>query len=231
MNSKIADSDNHAAFLCIDVQNDFLLGGSLAVPNGEKIIPVCNKVMEKFDIIIFSQDYHPKDHGSFASNLNVEPFSKTELAGLLQIAWPDHCIQGTKGAAFAKALHYPSFVKVVQKGKNPLVDSYGAFCDNTKDGKIDTAKMTDLHEYLQRKRVTHLYLAGLATDFCVAFTALQARELGYEVFVIEDAIAGMGLACEDAEGKKTDTIAVAIGKMKKAGVHFVHSREALASRL
>lgn len=188
-----ANPQGRSAFLGIDLQNDFLPGGSLEVPKGDRIISVFNKVIALFDEVIFSQDFHPDNHGSFAINLGVKEFSDSKLMGLPQKAWPKHCVQGTDGAKFAKELTLDKVTKYVQKGLDWLVDSYGAFCDNTADGKIDPAKMTELDEYLKSKNIKRLYVGGLATDFCVKFSVLQARELNYEVYVLTDAIRAIGI--------------------------------------
>ncbi len=170
------------ALLILDVQYDFLPGGALAVPDGDKVIPVINKLQKEFPLIVATQDWHPPDHGSFASmHEGKKPFDKTTLGGLDQILWPDHCVQGQKGAEIAKDLEMKSVEAIFRKALDPEIDSYSGFFDNGRK------KSTCLADYLKGKGVTTVYVAGLAGDFCVAFTALDALEEGFETFLIEDA--------------------------------------------
>lgn len=175
------------ALIIVDVQNDFLPGGALAVKDGDKIIPLINKLQNKFELIVATQDWHPKDHGSFASNHNKNPGEKIQLAGLEQILWPDHCVQETKGADFAADLKTEKFDKVFRKGTDKNIDSYSGFFDN------GHKKSTGLADYLKEKGVTEVYIAGLATDYCVKFTALDAVNLGFNTNVILPACRGVGL--------------------------------------
>ncbi len=167
--------------ILVDIQYDFLPGGALGVENGDKIIPVLNSLQNKFDLVVATQDWHPKDHGSFASNhKNKKPFEETKLGGLDQILWPDHCIQGRKGAEFSSELNLHKAEAIIRKGTDPKIDSYSGFFDNGKK------KATGLGDYLKGRGVSRVFIGGLAADFCVGFTALDAIELGFETIVLED---------------------------------------------
>lgn len=168
--------------ILVDVQYDFLPGGALEVPNGDKIIPVLNAIQSKFPLVVATQDWHPSSHGSFASrHEGKKPFDKGELAGLEQILWPDHCVQGQKGAEISHELHTWRVEAIFRKGTEPEIDSYSGFFDNGKK------KSTGLADYLKGRGVTEVYLGGLAADVCVGFTALDAIEQGFKVSLIEDA--------------------------------------------
>ncbi|RDV15726.1 bifunctional nicotinamidase/pyrazinamidase [Pontibacter diazotrophicus] len=170
------------ALLLIDIQNDFLPGGALAVPEGDAIIPIVNKLQEQFDLVVATQDWHPENHKSFASNhTGKSAFEVIELQGLEQVLWPDHCLQGTNGAAFSEAVDMRKVEVIFRKGMSPEIDSYSGFYDN---GHL---KSTGLTDYLRSKEVTEVYLAGLAADYCVYFTAKDALQEGFKAFVIEDA--------------------------------------------
>ncbi|MBD1398756.1 bifunctional nicotinamidase/pyrazinamidase [Pontibacter sp. JH31] len=170
------------ALLLIDIQNDFLPGGSLAVPEGDQIIPVVNQLQQRFDLVVATQDWHPANHKSFASNhQGKKPFEMTELLGLPQVLWPNHCLQGTPGAALAPALATNKMEAIFRKGTNPEIDSYSGFYDN---GRL---KSTGLADYLRGKGVTQLYLVGLAADYCVYYSAKDALSEGFETYLIEDA--------------------------------------------
>ncbi|WP_162052788.1 bifunctional nicotinamidase/pyrazinamidase [Pontibacter pamirensis] len=170
------------ALLLIDIQNDFLPGGALAVPEGDAIIPVVNRLQEQFDLVIATQDWHPEGHKSFASNhAGKKTFEVIELQGLKQVLWPDHCLQGSTGAAFSEAADMRKVEAIFRKGMNPEIDSYSGFYDN---GHL---KSTGLTDYLRSKEVTEVYLAGLAADYCVYFTAKDALQEGFKAYVIEDA--------------------------------------------
>lgn len=185
------------ALLLIDIQNDFLPGGALAVPEGDQIIPVVNKLQEQFDLVVATQDWHPQQHKSFASNHNGKNvFERIELQGLEQVLWPDHCIQETDGAEFSKELRTNRIEAIFRKGTNPEIDSYSGFYDN---GHL---KSTGLADYLKGKQVTQLYLAGLAGDYCVYFSAKDAIQENFEVFMVEDAI--RSLSHDDFERVKED---------------------------
>lgn len=162
--------------LLIDLQNDFLPGGALAVPGGDQVISVANQMIRDFDIVIASQDWHPSNHGSFVSQHPDRKVGDTFLwNGASQVVWPDHCVQGTYGAAFPSELDVSKISQLVTKGEDPNVDSYSAFFDNAK------MRATRLHVLLQSLEVDTIHMMGLATDYCVRATALDALELGYRV--------------------------------------------------
>jgi nicotinamidase/pyrazinamidase len=162
--------------LLIDLQNDFLPGGALAVPGGDQVISVANEMMRDFDVVIASQDWHPSNHGSFVSQHPDRKVGDTFLwNGASQVVWPDHCVQGTYGAAFPPELDVSKISQLVTKGEDPNVDSYSAFFDNAK------MRATRLHVLLRSLGVEAIHMMGLATDYCVRATALDALELGYRV--------------------------------------------------
>jgi nicotinamidase/pyrazinamidase len=177
------------ALIIVDVQNDFCDGGALAVPNGQYVVPFINRLAMRFNLthnhVIATQDWHPKDHGSFASNNNVEPFTMSELNGLSQMMWPNHCIQNTYGALFHDDLAPVTYI--VKKGMDPTVDSYSGFFDNNKKNQ------TPLNNYLKEHKINELYICGLATEYCVMYTAIDAKELGFDVTVVTDACRGLTL--------------------------------------
>ena len=184
--------------LLVDIQNDFVPGGALPVPEGDAIIPVVNGLLGKFDHVVATQDWHPANHGSFASVQGKAPGDHILLDGVDQVLWPDHCVQGTKGADFAEGLQTDKIQKVVQKGLDPAVDSYSGFFDNARKHK------TDLDDYFRGKGVEELWVAGLATDYCVKFTVLDALGLGYKVNVIADACKGLEVHTGDVERALVD---------------------------
>lgn len=170
------------ALLLIDIQNDFLPGGALAVPEGDAVIPIVNKLQEQFDLVVATQDWHPENHQSFASNhAGKNTFEMIKLQGLDQVLWPDHCLQGSKGAEFSEAVDMSRVETIFRKGMNPEIDSYSGFYDN---GHL---KSTGLTDYLRGKEITQVYVAGLAADYCVYFTAKDALQEGFETYIIEDA--------------------------------------------
>lgn len=178
------------ALLLIDIQNDFLPGGSLAVPEGDKVIPLANALQQKFDVVIATQDWHPADHKSFASQHQGKSIFETiQLQGLEQVLWPDHCVQGSTGAEFAKELDMNRVEAIFRKGTDPEIDSYSGFYDN---GHLKT---TALAEFLRGKGVKQVYVLGLAADYCVYFSAKDALKEGFKAFIIEDATSPI-----DAEG-------------------------------
>ncbi len=205
------------ALLLVDMQNGFCPGGNLAVPEGDQIIPVANRLIRDggYDVIVASQDWHPANHGSFASqHPGKKPFDMGELSGQPQVMWPDHCVQGTADADFHPDLETGEIDYIQQKGENPAVDSYSAFRDN------DHAALTGLAGYLKAQLITELDICGLATDFCVKFSALDAREMLPEVNVrfISDASRGI-----DPQGVKD-----AITEMRERGIDIVTSGVILA---
>ncbi|MCU0952465.1 MAG: bifunctional nicotinamidase/pyrazinamidase [Burkholderiaceae bacterium] len=171
-----------AALLIVDPQNDFLPGGALAVPRGDEIVPLVNRLALRFDMVILTQDWHPPGHISFASSHPGKlPFSTIDLPYGKQVLWPDHCVQGTRGADFAAALAVPQAQTVIRKGFHAHTDSYSAFLE------ADRSTRTGLAGLLRERGVSTVYLCGLALDFCVAWSALDARAAGFEAIVIEDA--------------------------------------------
>jgi nicotinamidase/pyrazinamidase len=201
-----------------DIQNDFIPGGALPVPEGDEIVPIVNRLLPRFDIVVATQDWHPPNHGSFAANHpGKKPGDVIDLNGLRQILWPVHCVQNTSGAAFVRGLHGRAIAEVFQKGTDPGIDSYSGFFDN------GHRKATGLADFLKGRNVTDLYLAGLATDYCIKFTALDAVALGFRTHVIEDACRGINL--------KSDDVVKAIEEMKAAGVMITNSEKVLVGNL
>ncbi len=171
------------ALLLVDIQNDFIPGGSLAVPDGNGIISIVNYLQQQFDVVASTQDWHPENHKSFAGNhKDKKPFDIIELNGLEQVLWPDHCLQGTKGAEFSKELNLNKVEAIFRKGTDPEIDSYSGFYDN------GHRKTTGLANYLNGKQVTEVYIAGLAADYCVYYTAKDSLLQGFTTYIIEDAV-------------------------------------------
>lgn len=166
------------ALIIVDVQLDFLPGGALAIPQGDEIIELINREQSKYELVVATQDWHPAGHKSFASKHGLPLGSKIELNGLEQELWPDHCIQGSLGAALAPALNQERIEAIFRKGMNPLIDSYSGFFDN---GRL---KSTGLDAYLRGRGVDEVHVCGLAADFCVYFTAMDALELGYKTAIM-----------------------------------------------
>jgi len=200
------------ALVLVDIQNDFLPGGALAVPRGDEVVPIANRLQPRFGLVVATQDWHPPGHGSFASTRpGRKPGEIAELAGLPQVLWPDHCVQGTAGAAFAPALSMDRVEAIVRKGTDPAIDSYSGFFDN------GHRKSTGLGDYLRGRGATDLYVLGLATDYCVKFTALDAVRLGFRTFLVQD-------GCRGVELSKGD-VARALDEARKAGVQIVQSSD------
>jgi len=199
------------ALILVDIQNDFLPSGALPVPRGDEVIPVANALMQCFDLVVATQDWHPADHGSFASQHPGRQVGEViGLNGLSQVLWPDHCVQGTGGSEFAPGLNLAGIQRVFQKGIDPGIDSYSGFYDN------GHRRSTGLAEFLKSAGVTDVYVMGLAADYCVKFTALDARAEGFRTFLVEDGCRGMEL--------KGGDVAAAIEDMRQAGVRTVQSR-------
>jgi nicotinamidase/pyrazinamidase len=174
--------------LVVDVQNDFMPGGALAVPGGDEVVPVINRLVARFEHVVLTQDWHPRRHISFASSHpGKRPFETIELAYGAQVLWPDHCVQGTSGAALHPDLDATKAELVIRKGHHAGIDSYSAFLE------ADRKTTTGLAGYLRERGFGKLYVCGLATDFCVAWSALDARAAGFEVTVIEDACRAIDL--------------------------------------
>jgi nicotinamidase/pyrazinamidase len=200
------------AFVIVDIQNDFLPGGALAVNRGDSIIPVVNQLAKRFELVVATQDWHPKDHKSFASNhLGKKPGEVIKLQGLDQILWPDHCVQNTHGAAFADRLEVSKINRIFVKGTDPDIDSYSGFFDN---GHL---KSTGLGDYLRKCDVDEVYIAGLATDYCVKFTALDSIDEGFKTCVFADATLAVNLHPDDYEK--------AIDEMRNEGVEVLVSQD------
>jgi nicotinamidase/pyrazinamidase len=206
------------ALILVDIQNDFLPGGALAVPEGDAVIPVCNQLSSKFDLVVATQDWHPNNHGSFAASHPGHKIGDViDLNGLPQILWPVHCVQNTAGAALAPSLDASQVKQVFRKGMDPGIDSYSGFFDN------GHRKSTGLGDYLKAVGVTDVYVAGLATDYCVKFTALDAQQLGFHTFLIEDASRGVNVKPQDVQR--------AVEEMRAAGVHVIGHSHAPKRRI
>jgi nicotinamidase/pyrazinamidase len=202
------------AIILVDIQNDFCPGGNLAVRDGDQVVPAANRLTAsgRFDLIVATQDWHPADHGSFASrHPGKRPGEVVDLNGLAQVLWPDHCVQNTGGALFAPGLDTRRIARVFPKGTDPGVDSYSGFFDN------GHRRATGLGDYLRARGVTEVCLAGLATDYCVKFTALDARQLGFDTTLVLDAVRGVELKPGDCDR--------AVEEMKAVGVRVVRSSE------
>ncbi|HHX89228.1 MAG TPA: bifunctional nicotinamidase/pyrazinamidase [Paracoccus sp.] len=195
------------ALVAVDVQNDFCPGGALAVADGDAVVPGINALMDEFAAVVLTQDWHPPAHGSFASSYpDAAPYSRMQMPYGPQVLWPDHCVIGSAGAAFHPGLRTDRADLILRKGMNPAIDSYSAFFEN------DRQTATGLEGYLRTRGITALTLAGLATDFCVTYSALDAARLGFAVTVRLDASRAI-----DLDGSLADTIA----QMRAAGVVLV----------
>ena len=200
-----------SALIVVDVQNCFVTGGTLPVKGGEQVVPIINKLAKQFENVVVTQDWHTVAHASFASSHpGKKPFETTKLRYGTQVLWPDHCIQGTQDAAVHKDIDIPQAQLVIRKGFHKDTDSYSAFTEA--DGKTSTG----LAAYLKARGIKEVYVAGLATDFCVAWTALDARKAGFKAAVIEDASRGIDL---------NGSVAKAWADMTKAGVRRVQSAD------
>ena len=200
------------ALILVDLQNDFVRGGALPVPDGDGIVPVVNQLQRQFDLVVATQDWHPPDHGSFAVNhAGKRVYDVTDLHGLPQVLWPVHCVQGTAGADLVPGLDRSRVARVFQKGTDPAIDSYSGFFDN------GHRKATGLGEYLIARGARAVYVCGLAADYCVKFTALDAVRLGFETYLVEDATRGVNVKPGDVDR--------AVAEMRAAGVRVVRSGE------
>lgn len=198
------------ALILVDLQNDFCPGGALAVPEGDQVIEVANRMQKHFDLVVATQDWHPAEHKSFAVNHGgKEPGQVIELAGMPQVLWPAHCVQGTPGAELVEGLDKDRIARVFQKGTDPDIDSYSGFYDN------GHRKATGLTDFLREREVIDVYILGLATDYCVKFTALDARRDGFSAYLIEDGCRGVELAPGDVD--------TAIEDMRQGGVAILQS--------
>lgn len=198
------------ALLLVDIQNDFLPGGTLAVPQGDWVVGVANRLMPRFELVVATKDWHPADHISFARNHpGRQPGDVVEVDGFAQVLWPVHCVQETPGAEFAAGLNVAGIHHVVEKGADPMIDSYGGFFDN------ERRRSTGLEDYLKQRGVRRVFIMGLATDYCVKFTALDAVDLGFETHLVLDGCRGVDLKPGDVER--------AVAEMKGSGVCVLHN--------
>jgi nicotinamidase/pyrazinamidase len=204
---KSADQD---ALLIIDVQNCFMPGGSLAVPRGDEVVPLINKLSGSFSCVVMTQDWHPAGHVSFASAHSKDLFSVIEMPYGKQVMWPDHCVQGTEDAKLHRDLDLTKASMILRKGFDPRVDGYSAFFDN------DHKSSTGLDGYLKARGIKRVFVTGLATDFCVMWSAVDARKAGLQAFVIEDACRGIDL---------NGSLATAWKDMEAAGVKRIQSSD------
>jgi nicotinamidase/pyrazinamidase len=205
---------SHSALLLIDLQNDFCPLGALPVEEGDLVIPIANALIPHFDTIVATQDWHPANHGSFAANHPWrKPGQVIDLHGLPQVLWPIHCVQDSFGAEFVQELNQEKITKVFTKGTDPTIDSYSGFFDN------DHRKATGMGDWLKEQGIDTVYVMGLATDYCVKFTALDALELGFTTYLIEDASRGVNLSPGDVDN--------AVAEMSEKGVKVIHSTQIL----
>ncbi len=200
------------ALILVDIQNDFVPGGALPVPEGDQIIPVVNQLLPAFDLVVATQDWHPQNHGSFASNHpGKKIYDVIELNGLEQILWPDHCVQGTAGADFVPGLNMNPVEAIFRKGTDPGIDSYSGFFDNGRK------KSTGLADYLRGRGIDEVFVVGLAGEFCVNYTILDAAELGFKTYLIKDATRPLDW----------QNFEQAMDNMRKHGVQIVESKDLL----
>jgi nicotinamidase/pyrazinamidase len=195
--------------IVVDVQNDFCPGGALAVPDGDAVIEPIHRIAPRFDSIVLTQDWHPSNHASFAStHPGKKPFDTIELAYGPQTLWPPHCVQTTRGADFHPALNLPQAQLILRKGFRPQIDSYSAFFEN------DRATSTGLAGYLRERKLTRAFFAGLAYDYCVGYSALDARRLGFEAVIVRDACRAIDL---------NGSVAIIEANFANAGVELIGS--------
>lgn len=209
---------NKKALILVDLQNDFCKGGSLYVPEGDEVISIANQIQDYFDYVIVTKDWHPKNHMSFASNhagKKVGEFVK--LHGIDQILWPDHCVQHTKGSELHPELKLIKIDHIVHKGTQPAIDSYSAFFDN------EHLRSTELAEYLKDKNLHDIYIMGLATDYCVKYSCLDALQLGFKVSVILEGCRGVNL--------QKDDVKLALQEMQDKGAAMISFQQILKGAL
>jgi nicotinamidase/pyrazinamidase len=201
------------ALLIVDIQNDFCPGGALAVPDGDKIVPTVNKLVNVFDAVIQTQDWHPVGHSSFSSSHNgKDPYDTVEMDYGTQVLWPDHCVQGSMGAEFHPELNTLKTQVIIRKGFRKAIDSYSTFFEN------DQETTTGLTGYLKQRGITDLYTVGLATDFCVKWSILDGIDEGFNMYIVKDAVKGI-----DLDG----SLDAAWDEMREKGVNIVTSDEFL----
>jgi nicotinamidase/pyrazinamidase len=200
------------ALIIVDLQNDFLPGGALPVPHGDEVIPLANELQRRFDLVVATQDWHPRDHGSFAANHpGKKPGDRIMLDGIEQILWPVHCVQNTHGAEFAPSFDTSRVAHVFHKGIDPRIDSYSTFFDNAH------RRHTGLADYLKKRAINEIFLMGLALDYCVKYSTLDARQLDLNAHVILDGCRGINLDPGDID--------CAIDEMKGVGTVLLQSHE------
>jgi nicotinamidase/pyrazinamidase len=200
------------ALIIVDLQNDFLPGGALPVPHGDEVIPLANGLQRHFDLVVATKDWHPPNHGSFAANhKGKKPGDRIILDGIEQILWPVHCVQNTHGAEFAHAFDRSRIAHVFHKGTERNIDSYSTFFDNAH------RRHTGLADYLKERSIKEIYLMGLALDYCVKYSALDARHLGLNTHVILDGCRGIEL--------EAGNIDRGLDEMKRAGTTILQSRD------
>lgn len=198
------------ALIMVDLQNDFCPGGNLPVPDGNAVISLANRLQPRFDIVVATKDWHPQNHMSFASNHSGHKVGDIiKVHGFNQILWPDHCVQLSKGSEFHPGLHTDKITQIFYKGTDPAVDSYSAFYDN------EHLRETGLEDYLKEASVTDIYIMGLATDYCVKYSCLDAAQMDFNVYVIEDACRGVELTSGD--------ISAALNEIEQAGIKRIKS--------
>ena len=200
-----------SALIIVDVQNDFCPGGALPVPEGNAVVPVINGISPKFDKVVATQDWHPENHVSFAKNHGREPYEVIVLGNTEQVLWPEHCVQGSPGADLHPDLDLRPVDLIIRKGSDPRIDSYSAFLEN------DQVTETGLHAYLRGLRIEDVYLCGLATDYCVCFSALDARTFGFNTYFLLDATRGIDVP----EGN----IRKCLRDMKSRGIHIMDCKD------
>jgi nicotinamidase/pyrazinamidase len=200
------------ALIIVDLQNDFLPGGALPVPHGDEVIPLANELQRQFELVVATKDWHPPDHGSFAANHpGKKPGDRIILDGIEQILWPVHCVQNTHGAEFAPSFDTSRIAHVFHKGIEPLIDSYSTFFDNAH------RRHTGLAHYLKERSIEDIYLLGLALDYCVKYSALDARQLKLNTHVILDGCRGIDLEPGDVDR--------ALDEMERAGARILKSSD------
>ncbi|HEU5247929.1 MAG TPA: bifunctional nicotinamidase/pyrazinamidase [Candidatus Udaeobacter sp.] len=200
------------ALIIVDLQNDFLPGGALPVPHGDEVIPLANELQRKFELVLATKDWHPPDHGSFAANHpGKKPANRIMLDGIEQILWPVHCVQNTPGAEFASSFDTSRIAHVFHKGTERNIDSYSTFFDNAH------GRHTGLANYLEKRSIQDIYLMGLALDYCVKYSTLDARQLGLNTHVIVDGCRGIELEQGDIDR--------ALDEMKRAGAVLLKSSD------
>lgn len=210
--------NNKSALLVVDLQNDFIPGGALAIKDGDQVIPMIDQLVHcKFDVKVATKDWHPENHGSFAATHKKKPGDIISLDGLRQILWPIHCVHETTGADFTPGWNTKKIERIFYKGIDEKIDSYSTFYDN---GHL---RSTGLEDFLRSKHVTDLYVAGLATDYCVKYSVIDACTLGFTTYVIIDACRGVNLQTKDTEK--------AIKEMQEAGAYIISFEETLKKKI